>query len=260
MNIEGKFNKDPKALKNRIETHEKFGSKDINKWIFENLEVSEGMSVFELGSGTGKQTIQAAELIGDKGQIIAFDISKEALFSLSQKSYSKNLSQRIKLICCDIDKLAISLRHNTFDRILSSFSLYYSQNPRQIIQSIWDGLKNGGKFFFCGPAKNNNYELKFFYDEVRGNSNSLPSSAALFMEDVGPNFIIEIFGNIETFYFNNQLKFNSAESLYSYWSSYNMYDEMYKEKFLIEAAKHFKTNKIFETVKRVVGIRATKTI
>lgn len=260
MAITGNFNTDTKALEKRIQAHNQFGARDINEWIFDNMELSKSMSIVDLGCGTGKQTIPMAQFVGDTGNVLAVDVSQEALDAVSKDAEKYGLSGRIKLLCSDLDNLEIHLTENSYDRTISSFSLYYSKHPKEVIKIIWRTLKIGGILFFCGPSKNNNIELKTFHNQLKGESNQHLSGGALFMEEIGQAFAREIFGKIEIFYFSNTLKFNSAESLYSYWSSYNLYDSNLEKEFLLAAAEHFKANSFFETTKRVIGVKAKKNL
>jgi hypothetical protein len=82
--------------------------------------------------------------------------------------------------------------------------------------------------------------------------------ASIFREGIGRDKTIEIFDKVDTTTFENILRFDSAQALYNYWSSYNLYDESIDAKFNTAAQKYFKTNKVFETVKRVLGIKAYK--
>jgi ubiquinone/menaquinone biosynthesis C-methylase UbiE len=258
MAISGNFNTDSKALENRINAHSKFGSKDINDWIFENLEVSEGYSIVDLGCGTGKQTLPMAEAVGDKGKIIAVDISKDSLDVLSKEAKKKSVNERIKLVHCGLDELQNNLDENAYDRILSSFSLYYSKNPKEVFLTIKNSLKKGGIFFFCGPSPENNSELKMFHQKLKEVNNVSKSEGALFMENVGQPLVKDLFGNLSINNFENTLRFDSAEALYTYWSSYNLYDPDIDKKFQTAAIEHFKTNNFFETKKRVIGIKVIK--
>ena len=53
------------------------------------------------------------------------------------------------------------------------------------------------------------------------------------------------------------MQFDSADALYNYWSSYNLYDSRLDAAFKEAANKHFKKNDVFETIKRVIGVKAT---
>jgi SAM-dependent methyltransferase len=258
MAIIGEFNTDTDALEKRINSHEKFGSADIDDWIFTNLEISPALSIVDLGCGTGKQTIPMSKLVGKEGKILSVDISQESLYTLLTKAGQINTQNIITHLCCGLDDIHNSFKENSFDRILSSFSLYYSQNPYNVIGTVYTSLKNGGIFFFCGPSKDNNAELKSFHNKIKGINNSQLSGGALFMEETGQEITKEIFSSIEIFHFENKLNFDSPEALYSYWSSYNLYDREIENNFIAEAKRHFKENNAFETTKRVLGIKAKK--
>jgi len=258
MPITGEFNTNSDALEKRIISHEKFGSADINEWIFINLEITPALSILDLGCGTGKQTIPMSELVGNNGEILSVDISQESLDTLSIKANQLNMQDRITFLCGGLDDIHNHLIENSYDRVLSSFSLYYSQNPREVIKTIYNSLKPGGVFFFCGPSKDNNAELKNFHNKIKGFDNSSLSGGALFMEETGQELTKEIFGSIDIFHFENTLKFDSQEALYNYWSSYNLYDRGIESDFISEAKKHFEQNTVFETTKRVLGIKAKK--
>lgn len=258
MAIFGKFNTDSKALKNRINAHDKFGSKDINDWIFHNLDLAEGLSIVDLGCGTGKQTIPMAKAVGSSGSVLAIDISSESLNSLIAVAKNNNVEKRITVLNIELDNLESSLIQNKYDRILSSFSIYYTKNPNILFEVIHSSLKSGGIFFFCGPSSKNNIELKNFISAIKNSDEARISGGADFMENTGQTLAKELFGNIEIFHFENPLIFDSVDSLYSYWSSYNFYDENIDGAFNEAAIKYFQTNKYFITSKRVVGVKTIK--
>jgi ubiquinone/menaquinone biosynthesis C-methylase UbiE len=257
MPVSGNFNTDSKALENRINAHSKFGSRDINEWIFENLEINEDLSVLDLGCGTGKQSIPIAEIVGVKGSVTSVDISKESLNTLAREADAKSLADRIHLINCGLDELKDKIEEDSYDRVLSSFSIYYAKDPAELLRTVKKTLKKNGIFFFCGPSLQNNIELKLFHQKIK--NITLPQSeGALFLEDSGQQTAKELFGNITINKFENVLKFDSAEALYKYWSSYNLYDPGIDEQFKQAAKEHFKTNQFFETSKRVIGIKVIK--
>ncbi|HEX2081165.1 MAG TPA: methyltransferase domain-containing protein, partial [Longimicrobium sp.] len=77
--IEGLFNTDTPALARRIQAHEQFGARDLNAWVFEHADLREGLHLLDLGCGTGKQAIPAAQRVGATGRVTAVDLSTEAL-------------------------------------------------------------------------------------------------------------------------------------------------------------------------------------
>ena len=225
MAIIGKFNTDADALSKRIQAHDKYGSNDLNRWIFDNLNIINGVSILDLGCGTGKQTIPIAKAVGKTGHILSIDLSHEALEVLQQEAVESGLDKRINTLCCGHDDIHKHLRENTYDRVVSSYSLYYSENPEKVIKTIWDSLKSKGVLFFCGPSKDNNRELKTLHYGLMGKPIPPETGAAAFMEDIGQRVARQFFRKVEIVLFENPLRFDSAKSLYTYWSSYNLYDE-----------------------------------
>ena len=258
MFVSGKYNTDAAALDQRIKSHSKFGSRDLNKWIFENMNLHRGLSVLDLGSGTGKQSIPIAKAIGDSGSVCSVDLSQEALDSLMDKAYMDSVNNNIKTLNCGHDDIHLYLDNNQFDRVVSSYSLYYTNDTDSLIRSIWDKLNDNGILFFCGPSSQNNKELKEFHYSISDKEEPTTIGASIFMEGVGMKKTIEIFKKVDVVTFENVLKFDSAQELYNYWSSYNLYEESIDENFNLAAQKYFETNKIFKTVKRVIGIKAYK--
>jgi hypothetical protein len=117
-------------------------------------------------------------------------------------------------------------------------------------------LKPEGVLFFCGPSRANNVELKQFHYSLRGEEAPPETGAAVFMEDTGPQLARQLFQRIEVVQFENPLCFDNPEALYSYWSSYNLYDQNLDAVFRTAADRYFQTHAVFQTSKRVVGVKA----
>jgi ubiquinone/menaquinone biosynthesis C-methylase UbiE len=256
--IPGRFNTDALALKRRIASHDKYGSIDLNAWIFDHLQLKTGLAILDLGCGTGKQSLPLAKIVGRAGHIHAVDFSKEALDELSRSARDLGLEKRIRVLRAGLDELGEHLEEQQFDRALASFSLYYAQYPRRVFQLLYRAMKPGGILFFCGPSQDNNAELKRFHYSLRGGEPPAAAGAAVFMEEAGQLLAQEVFGFVDIFTFENRLVFDSAEALYSYWSSYNLYDQGLDSEFRSVAAKYFETHRVFETQKRVIGVKTVR--
>ena len=258
MAIKGRFNTDVEALKNRISAHSRFGSKDINEWIFHHLELDSGQSVLDLGCGVGKQSIPMAKLVGPHGSILSIDIAAEALGALMKEAAKEGIADRITPLNCNLDDTPSHLSSRQFDRALSAYALYYAQHPEIVINAVYNAMKDDGIFFFCGPSKDNNRELKAFHYELKGDPMPPMTGGALFMEDTGQQLARAIFRQVDIQHFENPLRFDSPEALYTYWSSYNLYDPVLDGAFRQAAEAHFRQNAFFTTWKRVLGVKAVK--
>ncbi len=253
----GKFDSDANALKERIKSHDKYSLYDINEWIFNHIEIEEGMHVLDIGCGTGKQALPIAKLVGEAGMVYAVDISKEALEELKQAAVKNGVEKQIRVLNSDIDKFKDIPKKQLLDRALSSYSLYYASHPERVLQYVHSILKPNGIFFFCGPSIENNIEIRKFHYSLKGIEAPEDKTGA-FMERDSPRLARQFFKKVETFSFQNPVRFDNADALYKYWSSYNLYDANIDSSFKNAAYEHFKTNKVFETVKRVIGVKAIK--
>ena len=257
----GKFDTDAAALTKRMQAHDLFSALDLNQWCFDLLNISRGTSILELGCGTGKQSLAMASLIGDGGHVTAVDISQQALDALRQQAEQSGVRPRIDIRRADLDEISEQIKSAPFDRVIACYSIYYAKRPEPLFQFLHSALKPGGVLFFCGPSRQNNAELREFHDSLHARVNKpIPGKegAAPFMEGTGQELARKIFGNAEIFYFENPLRFNSPDALYSYWSSYNLWDEALDEAFRSRAAEHFDKLDVFQTVKRVIGVRCRK--
>src|SRR5450759_1862682 len=95
----GQFDSDAAALKQRIQSNERYGSADLNSWIFAQLDVHAGLSVLDLGCGTGKQTLPLSRIVGEDGHVAAIDISEDALAELRRQAADSGLGERISTFC-----------------------------------------------------------------------------------------------------------------------------------------------------------------
>jgi SAM-dependent methyltransferase len=252
----GQFNTDAGALARRIQAHEQYGSNDLNDWIFGHLMLRDGFSVLDLGCGTGKQALPIVRAVGAAGSVLAVDLSPEALRLLAAAAAEAGLEGRLQLLCCGLDDLEAHLNGRSFDRVLSSYALYYAKHPPRLFKRIQQVLNTEGVFFFCGPAKENNVELKRFHYSLRGAEVPPVTGAAAFMEDTGPQLACQLFRKVELARFENPLCFDNPDALYSYWSSYNLYDQSLDVEFRSAAERYFQTHSVFQASKRVVGVKA----
>ena len=256
---QGPFNTDTRALERRIQAHDQFAEKDLNQWIFEHLSVPLGGKVLDLGCGTGKQSLPIARAVGESGRVVSVDASADAVVAVESAARDHGLAERINPIQCGLDDVPARLAGQRFDRVVASYSIYYATQPEPLFTFIHQALEPGGIFFACGPSSENNGELKDFHFGLPGAGKPKSVSASVFLERTAPDILRRLFGSVETTHFENPLRFDSANALYGYWSSYNLFDENLAGAFKAQAAKHFETHSVFTTVKRVVGIRVQRT-
>lgn len=254
--IEGLFNTDTEALARRIQAHAQFGARDLDGWVMGHLELREGLRVLDLGCGTGKQVIPVAQAVGAAGSVTGVDLSPDAVETVARRAAETGVADRVRTVQAGLDEADGLLGDARFDRVVSCYALYYTREPRRLFEALARRMEPGGSLFFCGPAPDNNRELKEFHYRLKGDQNAPGIAAAEFMAGMGQQLAREFFATVEVDTFENPLRFDSAEALHTYWSSYNLYDPSLDDAFRTAAADYFSGNAVFETVKRVIGVKA----
>ena len=139
-----------KKLQNRLDLNKKLGSKDLTKWLFVRYKIKKKDKILELGCGVGSHVIKESKIIGNNGFVVATDYSTESLRVLKKKSKSKN----IKIKCISMDDIPMYLKSKKikFDKIISSYALYYAKNPIRVIKECFDFLEPNGEFLITAPC------------------------------------------------------------------------------------------------------------
>lgn len=242
---------DSEKLAKRIQAHEKYSEYDINEWIFGILKIKDNESVLDIGCGTGKQLIPATKKT--KSLVVGVDASKESLESIEKAIGKKN--PNVKLVLSSMEDMQEKFRKfPKFDIIISCFAIYYSKNPAKTIIQLRGILKEGGRFFICGPGINNNKALLDLHSKI----GKLPKMHKGFFENFAIPFLKEKFKKAEVYKFENPLTFPDLNSLTEYWLSYSIGDKNKIEQFKKAAKKKFENEKKFTTVKEVIGVLAFK--
>ena len=254
----GQFDSDAAALKQRIRSNERFGSNDLNSWIFAQLDAQSGMRVLDLGCGTGKQALPLARAVGENGHVTGVDISADALAELRREASDSGVTDRIDTICIGLDDFARMTDLSMFERAVSSYSLYYARDPRAVVLKVNEHLDPGGVFFVCGPAKDNNAELIGLVSALKGQPAPAVTPSARTMEDELPAWARETFDEVSISRFENRVAFDSPGALHDYWGSHNLFDPKLDAAFMAAAEAHFSSHPRFENVKRAIGVRAEK--
>ncbi|MGQ9864650.1 MAG: class I SAM-dependent methyltransferase [Bacteroidia bacterium] len=133
--------------------------KDLNKWIFDTIQLRKGSYVLELCSGTGAQTTHLLDHVGPTGHVVALDISAQALQTLAS---TVKTSTPLTLIESDMDNLPQALHDHDlqdtyFDVVFCAYGLYYSSNARALLDECKKRIKPEGALIIVGPYGPNNH-------------------------------------------------------------------------------------------------------
>jgi ubiquinone/menaquinone biosynthesis C-methylase UbiE len=112
--------------------------------LIEALAVKEGMTVADVGAGSGYHSFLLSPLVGEKGKVIASDIQPEMIKMITDKAKKKNVKniQTVKGTAKD-PKLPEGV-----DLILMVDVYHEFEFPFEMTEKMVDALKPGGRLVF----------------------------------------------------------------------------------------------------------------
>ena len=258
-----------KDLLKRIDIHEKYGLRDIDKWNIEVLNPQPGYKILDVGCGAGKQCFLYSDYTKGLADITGGDFSDELLAKAHAKQAERG-DKNINFQFLDFNK-QFEFTDNTFDFVSSAFAIYYATDLNFTFSQAHRVIKPGGRLFVTGPLPENK---QMFYDIIKEATNQtippMPGSSRFKSEIF--NTIGSIFSKTELITFENPLTFPEVTPFMDYvqaslsedrklWKSMFTGKEEYNlmiEKIEKVAQKWFERDGKLVMTKVVGGILATK--
>ena len=134
---------------------------DLGLKMIEKLDLSKGMSVLDLGCGTGNLTKILSERVGPEGRIVAIDPDKKRL-QIARESYS---ASNIEYIEAD-DR---TFPEGQYDLIFSNTVVHWIRDKRALFEKVYKNLKVGGQFVFVtfdGSPKVSHEIVRRLFEEL----------------------------------------------------------------------------------------------
>jgi len=126
--------------------------------------IREGDKILDCGSGTGTTGILAAKKTGPRGRVTMFDLSDAMLAVARDKVAHEGLQDRVVFQTGDMVHLPFD--DNTFDVVLSTYSLCPLYDPQQGALELYRVTKPGGKIGVAHSTEPHNPSVKWLADRV----------------------------------------------------------------------------------------------
>ena len=117
-------------------------SAPFGRLLLENIPMQAGVSVLDIGFGTGFPLIELSQRFGEKSQIYGIDIWKEGIHRTQEKIDTLELSN---IVILEESADNISLEDNSIDLITSNLGINNFDNKAAVYGEVHRVLKKGGK-------------------------------------------------------------------------------------------------------------------
>ena len=126
--------------------------------LLARLDLAGGESVVEIGCGTGALTLPLAAAVGERGRVVAVDISEPMLTATRQRVGERGL-RNVTLLLGDAQVFAFE--PGGFDLATSRMGVMFFADPAAAFRNIGGALKPGGRLVFAcwGPLAENRHWL-----------------------------------------------------------------------------------------------------
>jgi ubiquinone/menaquinone biosynthesis C-methylase UbiE len=165
--------------------------------LMKALNLKPGMTVCDLGAGSGYFTFRLSKQVGDKGKVLAVDIQPEMLDFLNKQAKKLNVTNVETILGTEQDP---KLPANSVDLILMVDVYHEFSYPYEMVEAMVKSLKVGGKIVFVEyraedawvpiKAVHKMYERQVILEmepfplKHKGTSKVLPRQHIIFMEKV----------------------------------------------------------------------------
>lgn len=138
-------------LSKRMSIHRKYSvnSQGFGNWIVSQYRIGDGMTVLELGCGTGDMWLERDALIAGCGRLILSDLS-EGMLSKARET----LREQKKIEYRVIDIQDIPYQNDTFDAVIANMMLYHVPDIPKALGEVRRVLKKNGTFYAATYGEN----------------------------------------------------------------------------------------------------------
>jgi ubiquinone/menaquinone biosynthesis C-methylase UbiE len=236
-------------LMTRINIHDAYGARDIDKWMLEVLPLEKGMKILDVGCGAGKQCFSFLARLDGKAAITGGDVSEELL--KKAKDENAKLGNRVTFQELDFNK-TFPFDEKTFDLVSCSFAIYYAEDIPFTIREMHRVLKADGYLFTTGPMPENKQMFYEIIQEATGKEIPPMPGSSRYASEIYQT-VKSQFSEVNMLIFENPLTFPSVEPFLAYTRASLSEDRLLWNAF-------FQTKEDFEKIMADIAIAASKRI
>lgn len=118
--------------------------------LLKRAGISPGQQIVEIGSGTGATTMALAKQTGDKGSVLAIDVSRPLVDRARERARLARLNNITFLLA---DAQTLKFEPASADLIASRFGVMFFADPVAAFTNIAKALRPGGRMAFVSWAR-----------------------------------------------------------------------------------------------------------
>jgi len=140
------------------------GSDQRGRKILVEKSVRLGDRVLDCGSGTGSTALLAAQKVGATGKVKLFDLSDGMLAVAEERAAEAGFQERVEFQTGDM--LNLPYEDNSFDAVLSTYSICPLHDPAKGVMELYRVLKPGGHIGIAHSTEPERPLVKWLADKV----------------------------------------------------------------------------------------------
>jgi ubiquinone/menaquinone biosynthesis C-methylase UbiE len=131
-----------------IESREVFACR---QQILEAIDLEPGMSVADVGAGTGLYMGALSSSVGPQGTVFAIDIAPNFVKHLRERAKTEGLENVEVVLCSDRD---VNLKPNSVDRVFICDVYHHFEYPMSSLKSIHTAMRSGAELVLVDFVNN----------------------------------------------------------------------------------------------------------
>ncbi len=238
----------------------------FGKKLVKYAGIVSGQTILDIACGKGASLFPARIKVGKYGKVIGIDLSPEMLKLIKLEINNRGF-KNIEIYEMDAEEL--NFDSNTFDTIISGFSLFFLPNLKNALDEIHRVLKPGGVFVTSTFGERDTHwnPIHEMFTNIQKTLSSLPLTKTKILntkEEIYTNFDhsnfenIEIYSEPKEFYYKNEQDWWNSIWSHGYRGILQRVDKKSLEKFKNDSLEVLKEMKVKQGIPEQTNVLITK--